>query len=189
MICACGSPGSVSVPDGDGAIRQCWDCAGIEPTAEGVNTATFSEVIEATLPYLRRVALRLTRNASDADDVVQDAVERAFTAWERFDASRGEPRRWLAKIVKRGFLTEVRKRKLRPVSADVEMMGDDGRGLAEYLDAARGLEVLGEEQRAVLRLAMDGETYQDIADKLGIPMGTVMSRLYRARRTLEIVLQ
>lgn len=184
--CTCGAPGAVSVPDGDGAVRQCWTCAGVEPTAEATKAVTFSEVIEAALPHLRRLALRLTRNEADADDVVQDAVVKAFTRWEKFDVTRGEPRTWLAAIVRNQFISEVRKRKLRPVaSAAIETAATDDRDLVLYLDTSRRLDTLHPDQRAVLALAMEGERYQDIAAKLSIPIGTVMSRLWSARRAMN----
>lgn len=188
--CACGAPSTVNVPVGEGAIRQCWTCAGVEPTPEGERAATFSEVIEAALPYLRRVALRFTRNEADADDVIQDAVMRAFTCWEQFDPERGgDGRNWLHRIVKSSFVDEMRRRKRRPLTNEDHdcgtLLGTDGRGLADCIDMLRALDQLEPNQRAVLELAMEGERYQDIAAKLSIPIGSVMSRLWSARRALK----
>lgn len=181
----------MNVPDGAGAVRLCWTCAGVEPTAEGERAATFQAVVADALPQLRRWALRLTRDASEADDVIQDALIKAMEAWPSFEQRTAhETAAWLRRITRNAFLDLTRKRKRSPVAEVSEERETAAQvsGVAEYLDALRGLDMLGDDQRAVMELAIAGESYHDIAAKLEIPIGTVMSRLYRARRSLEIML-
>lgn len=146
------------------------------------------------------VVFRIVRNEADALDVVQDAFIRAFEQLAEFqqDASF---RTWLLRIASNRSLDLLRSRKVRlAVSID----GDDERGAAEpagsvvEADPGRGLEQadlaarlataidsLSPEHRAVFSLFATGEmSYQQIAAALGIPIGTVMSRLFHARRRL-----
>jgi len=147
-----------------------------------------------------RTALRITGREEDALDVVQDAFLRAFERLAEFQRD-SSFQTWLLRIVVNRALDMLRARKVR---ATVTL--DDGRGLAEARSprqddegrpeselarrelAARvraAIAKLPPEQRAVLALYATGEmTYGEIADALGIPIGTVMSRLYHARRRL-----
>jgi|YNPBryantNP2012_1023418.scaffolds.fasta_scaffold10503_3 RNA polymerase sigma-70 factor (ECF subfamily) len=147
-----------------------------------------------------RTALRITAREEDALDVVQDAFIRAFERLAEFQRDSGF-RTWLLRIVVNRALDVLRARKVRATAPL-----DDGRGLAEAqflrhddegrpeVQFARGelaarvraaVATLPPEQRAVLALYATGEmTYGEIADALGIPIGTVMSRLYHARRRL-----
>lgn len=147
--------------------------------------AAFDEAVRPCLPYLRVVALRLTRNDADADDVVQEALVKAFLAWDAFDPTR-ESRRWLSVILKRCFIDEWRRRGRREVAGlDVELLPSQREAWGDYIDAQRAIEKLGPDQRSVLEMAMVGASYEEIADRLEVPIGTVMSRLFRARRAVE----
>jgi RNA polymerase sigma-70 factor (ECF subfamily) len=179
---------------------------------------TFSE---ACLPHraeMRRLALRLTRNAADADDVVQEALEDALVAWPRFRDG-AAPLPWLLRIVTNAFISAYRKRTTRSEllanhAGDVvatcygagavacESAAADGSyGSYGGLDVAVGIQgdvdVIRDARvrRAVADLPPDyrevieradfaGEMYKDIAADLNVPIGTVMSRLHRARRQL-----
>jgi len=161
---------------------------------------------KAALPYideLYAIAVRYTRNEADAQDLVQDTFLRAYAAWDRFIAG-SNCRAWLIKILTNGFINTYRRgrshRKFaarpgdEPVTA---FFGEETRDRAsapeaKYVEALLGDEVtralgeLTEEYRVVVVLAdLEGQKYRAIADILGVPVGTVMSRLFRARRQLE----
>lgn len=147
-------------------------------------------------------ALRLARNPADADDLVQDTMARAFGAWHRFQLGTN-CRAWLLRILTNSFINGYRRRKRHHRfthesgdDATVALYGDSPSRVAApseaVVDQVLGDEVsaalssLGEEYREVVEMAdLSGHRYKDIAAKLGVPIGTVMSRLFRARRQLE----
>ena len=152
------------------------------------------EQIVELLPRLRRFALTLSRNPADADDLVQLAVERALGRLETWDPdSRLDS--WLFRIVQNLWIDEVRRRRGRGAQelepdAGLEVAGVDGRHLTrvrqELAETLKAIFRLPEEQRAVLLLVVvEGLAYRDAAEVLGVPLGTVMSRLARARSNLE----
>ena len=147
----------------------------------------------ALLPRLRRFALTLTRNPADADDLAQSAIERALS---RLDTWKEDSRldSWLFKIMQNHWIDQVRAKRVRGAEAsdfDLALLaGDDGREIAETrLTLKATLEAvmrLPDEQRAAMLLVVvDGFSYREAADILEIPIGTVMSRLSRARQSLE----
>ena len=142
--------------------------------------------IEPLIPALRRFARALSRDAETADDLVQDTLVRALRAEHLFHG--GDLRTWTFTILLN--LDRNRRRSLsrRPVLAAIEDVdpaaepGSDGTGR----DIERGLAFLPAEQREVLLLvALEGMSYREAADVQGVPIGTVMSRLSRARNTLR----
>ena len=142
--------------------------------------------LEPMIPALRRFARALSRDAETADDLVQDTLVRALRAEHLFHG--GDLRTWLFTILLN--LDRNRRRGLsrRPVLAVIEDAdppaepGSDGTGR----DITRGLSLLPPEQREVLLLvALEGMSYREAADVQGVPIGTVMSRLSRARTTLR----
>jgi RNA polymerase sigma-70 factor (ECF subfamily) len=142
--------------------------------------------LEPMIPALRRFARALSRDAETADDLVQDTLVRALRAEHLFHG--GDLRTWLFTILLN--LDRNRRRGLsrRPVLAVIEDAdppaepGSDGTGR----DIQRGLSLLPSEQREVLLLvALEGMSYREAADVQGVPIGTVMSRLSRARTTLR----
>jgi RNA polymerase sigma-70 factor (ECF subfamily) len=142
--------------------------------------------IEPLIPALRRFARALSRDAETADDLVQDTLVRALRAEHLFHG--GDLRTWLFTILLN--LDRNRRRGLsrRPVLAVIEDVdpagepGSDGTGR----DIERGLSLLPAEQREVLLLVgLEGMSYREAADVQGVPIGTVMSRLSRARTTLR----
>lgn len=195
--CGAGS-GVVEVPVGEGSERLCWPCVGLEPEddqREAERVATLKEFDRSVRPFLavlRRIALRLTRNAADADDVVQDALVKAMIAWPNFKClSEQKTGAWLAVILKRCFVDQWRRQTRDPGTkyyVDVAIVPEHAEAWAEYIDAQRAIERLDGDQRNVLELAMIGVPYHEIASRLAIPLGTVMSRLYRARRVVEALL-
>lgn len=152
--------------------------------------ATIGEDIVPLLPRLRRFALAVAGNLQDAEDLLHSALERAlrgeaaFRRGTRLDS-------WLFRIIRNLWIDERRARRRQEVPLDAvgEMAAEDGRETAEHLldlaQARRALLALPEEQRTVLCLVvLEGMSYQDAADALEVPIGTVMSRLSRARAAM-----
>ena len=148
--------------------------------------STVRRGLEPLIPALRRFARALSRNAETADDLVQDTLVRALRAEHLFHG--GDLRTWLFTILLN--LDRNRRRGLsrRPHLAVVEDVDppaaptSDGTGR----DIERGLALLPTEQREVLLLVtLEGMSYREAADVQGVPIGTVMSRLSRARSTLR----
>lgn len=141
--------------------------------------------LRALLPSLRRFALWLARDASDADDLVQACMERALSRWSsrRADASL---KAWLFAILHRQFIDSRRSAgRLRRLLATFTDEREAAPSAEDTFVARTSLEAfarLGADQRAVLLLVViEGLSYQDTAQALGLPIGTVMSRLSRAR--------
>lgn len=163
------------------------------------------ELFEQYRESAYRVALRITGRNEDALDVTQDSFIRAF---ERLEDFQGEAsfRTWLLRIVSNRALDVLRARKVRLAVPIDSSKDDDPRAelAARAIDSAPGqdlearelgarlrvaMEALPADQRSVFALYASGEmTYARIAEVLGIPVGTVMSRLYHARRKLHELL-
>jgi len=144
--------------------------------------------IEATIPALRRYARALTRDADTADDIVQDTLVRALRSEHLFHG--GDVRAWLYTI-----LTNLNRNRLRTLSRRPALSpikdGDAAmaEGEADSRDIARALDQLAEEQRSALILVvLEGLTYREVAEVQGVPIGTVMSRLARARMQIKAYL-
>jgi len=172
----------------------------------GMRTAQRLEFERIALPHLSDlyvVALRYTRDPADAQDLVQDTYLRAYAAWDRFLPG-SNCRAWLLKILTNGFINTYRRgrsrKKFNQRSDDEQVAAFYGEGnrddardpegalVGEQLgdECARALSELPEDYRVVVLLAdIEGLKYKDIAQALACPIGTVMSRLFRARRMLE----
>lgn len=147
--------------------------------------------LEAELPGLRRYARALARDTEAANDLVQETVLRAVARWEQW---RGEAplKSWLFAILRNTFLQSARARaRWRTVSADLAVtMRDDAAPAAVdplfLRDLSAALEDLTPEQREILFLvAVEGLSYREVAELTGARIGTVMSRLSRARAVLR----
>jgi len=155
------------------------------------------------LDALNRTALRLTRSASDADDLVQDAVLKAYRFFDHYEPGTNV-RAWLLKILTNLFFSRHRRSALE---GQVKQLGEGDPVADGWISAAsmgprrepnrmmerplleakvaQVLQELPDDFRAVLVLAdIEGLTYREVADTMGCPMGTVMSRLHRARRAV-----
>jgi len=148
--------------------------------------------IEACIPALRRYATALLRNREDADDLVHDCLLRALDKLHtrRDDA---DVRAWLFAIMHNLFISQLRRAKTRPAGepldesheAVLNARPDQESGL-HWRDMVRGLNQLPVEQRAVILLiSVEDLSYAEAASVLGIPIGTVMSRLARGRERLR----
>jgi RNA polymerase sigma-70 factor (ECF subfamily) len=145
------------------------------------------------IPRLRRFALAMTGSRADADDLVQDALERAL---RRLDQWRPGTRldSWVFRITQNVWIDQTRARRARErvveSDPDADAPGVDGRaGVHARLTLVEALEALAampEEWRSVIVLVLiEGFTYREAAGILGVPEGTVTSRLVRARAALE----
>ncbi len=150
------------------------------------------EAILAEIPRLRRYALSLMRDSDRADDLVQDCLERAFSRlanWQTGD----NPRRWLFTIMHNIFIDTVRKDKRRgetiPLSdtdGALEPVPADQHGKLVAREVLDTLQTIDPDRRAALMLvAVEGFSYAEAAGILGIPAGTLMSRIARGRAELR----
>ncbi|KHK93216.1 sigma-70 family RNA polymerase sigma factor [Novosphingobium malaysiense] len=152
----------------------------------------FCEELTALLPRLRRFARGLTRDAADADDLCQQTVERALKArhqWQegtRLDA-------WVYRIMRNQWIDEARARTRRSQTfvhedegANVGTSGAaDAENLVELGNVGRALSRLPDEQReAVVLVLVEGFAYKEAAEIIGVPQGTLTSRLGRGREAL-----
>jgi RNA polymerase sigma-70 factor, ECF subfamily len=163
----------------------------------------FEEEALPLLPGLYRAALRLTRNPSDAEDLVQEAYLRAYRGFHQFEPGTNL-KAWLYRILTNSFINTYRKKQREPQTVPDEEIEDwylynrlareapDSSAEAVVLesmpdeDVQAALEGLPEHYRAAVLLAdVEGFSYKEIAEILGIPIGTVMSRLHRGRKALE----
>ena len=161
----------------------------------------FREQVLVELPVLLRVARRMTRDAADAEDLVQDTLVRAYRSFDRFDGR--YPRAWLLTILRNTQSNQLRKR--HPDLMDDEVAGRlpdrgpggrvDGVAEAAFHDdldpvVRSALAGLSAKHRAVVALVdIDGLTYKEAAEMLEVPVGTVMSRLHRARAKVRTHLE
>jgi RNA polymerase sigma-70 factor, ECF subfamily len=151
----------------------------------------FRKNIGVILPRLKRFALALTRSRSEMDDLVQATCERALTRVRQWDP---ETRldSWMFRIMQNIWFNELRARNVRERYAEVEQaeLISTGNAQVAELHVLLGrvedeMFRLPEEQHIVLRLVyINGMTYSEVAEAKSIPLGTVMSRLARARLTL-----
>ncbi len=153
----------------------------------GVNS--FQQSVEAAIPALRRYARALTRDAETADDLVQDTLVRALRSEHLFHG--GAVRSWLYTI-----LTNLNRNRLRSLARKplvTQLQDDDAAGAAGPeaggRDIERALAELVEDQRtALLLVVLEGLSYREVAEVQGVPIGTVMSRLARARVQIKAYL-
>ncbi len=157
---------------------------------------TFESEALPHLDTLYRVALRLTGEPAAADDLVQDTMFRALRAWGSFRPG-SNARAWLVTILRNQFINGWRSAKRTPSGVDMDAIPEpsdpkdpdpEGRFFSELVDeeVLQAIDELPDEFREVLILSdMEGLPYAEIAASLEIPVGTVKSRLFRARRILQ----
>ncbi len=160
-----------------------------------MSTAPFQTLLLAELPYLRRFARALCGDAALADDLVQDCVERALNKQHLYDAAR-PIRAWLYAILRNIHVSQWRKSNLGGVQKPLEDMEAFEGAVAPEQEQnlaittiTQALDLLPLQQREVLvMIALEELSYKEAADITGVPIGTVMSRLSRARESLRILL-
>jgi RNA polymerase sigma-70 factor, ECF subfamily len=153
---------------------------------------------------LYNTALRMTRNAQDAEDLVQETYFKAYKHFDKFESGTNL-KAWLFKIMKNTFINNYRRKQLTPPQSDFadiegsfesqvseeatrQIKSPEEELLEDVLDedVQRALDDLPVDYRMVVVLAdIEGFSYKEIGDILDIPLGTVMSRLYRGRKLLE----
>lgn len=153
----------------------------------------FEKYVVPETEVMFRVAMSITRNKVDAEDLVQDTMLRAYRSIDRFDGR--YPRAWLLTILRNAAINRVRRKRPElmrdpdltmervantdPDTADVEAVVIDRTFDA---DVERALHSLSDKFIEVIEMVdLNGLSYQEAADALGVPVGTVMSRLHRAR--------
>src|ERR1700692_2054110 len=168
--------------------------------------AAFADLAMEHMGSLYTAALRMTRNPSDAEDLVQETYLKAYRAFGSFQEGTNL-KAWLYKILTNTFINAYRSKKRRPEQTELDDVEDlylyrrlggleavtAGRSAEEEVlehftegDVKAAVEALPEQFRmAVLLADVEGFSYKEIADILDIPIGTVMSRLHRGRKSLQ----
>ena len=168
--------------------------------------ATFAEDAMPLMDGLYSAAMRMTRNAADAEDIVQETYLKAFNAYERFEAGTNL-KAWMYRILTNSYINAYRKKQRRPDESDIDDIEDlylyRRLGGAESAVLSRSaedelLEMFGEDEvklaledlpehyrMPILLADVEGFAYKEIAEILDVPIGTVMSRLHRGRKQLQ----
>ncbi|MFH1687077.1 MAG: sigma-70 family RNA polymerase sigma factor [bacterium] len=152
---------------------------------------------------LYRTALRLTKNPSDAEDLVQEAFVKAYRFWDKFELG-SNCRAWLFKIMTNIFINQYRSKSRSPVSSNIDdiddnflygqlAVGEAGSDPEKELfakvfddDVKKAIESLPDDFRLVVVLSfLEGFSYQEIAEIADLQLGTVKSRLHRGRKLLQ----
>lgn len=170
---------------------------GTQPAPElrkGDPMSDFARLLEAEIPRLRRYARALTRDASRADDLVQSCVVRAIAKQQLWQPGT-DLRAWLFTILHNQHVNDVRRAVREGAAVPVEeatpaLTVEAGAITAlELRDLDRAIRRLPEEQRQVILLVgLEGMRYEDVATVLGVPIGTVRSRLSRGRESLRVLM-
>ncbi|MEM7582384.1 MAG: sigma-70 family RNA polymerase sigma factor [Acidobacteriota bacterium] len=196
-------------PDLDSIVSEKAAPAAAEAAAAKLDPKLGWDFEAATMPFLDglyNMAYRLTRNAEDAEDLIQETYFKAYKHYDKFEDGTNL-KAWLFRIMKNTFINGYRKKRSQPAQSNFsEIEGsfeslvenDNGRVKnpeQEFLDQVmdedvqKALDALREDYRMVILLVdIEGFSYKEAASILEVPVGTVMSRLYRGRRTLERVL-
>jgi RNA polymerase sigma-70 factor, ECF subfamily len=175
----------------------------VQPQSPAQRQAEFELQVRPYFPQLHQAALRMTRNASDAEDLVQETLAKAYVAFHQFTPGTNL-RAWLHKILANTFVNSYRKTKRQPVltpSSELPLGWQAGTGAlapvarsaeAEVLDRIGDSEVLAalrelptDFRTAVYLADIEGYPYREVAAMMGTPIGTVMSRLHRGRDRLR----
>jgi RNA polymerase sigma-70 factor (ECF subfamily) len=171
---------------------------------DGLTAWDFSS---SELPYydqLYKTALRMTRSIAETEDLLQETYLKAYRYYSGFEEGTNL-KAWLFRIMKNNFINGYRKRKVQPQHVELDELRDSGESLtgvettfaedgpeagtlAEEMDhdVARAINAIPHDYKmALLLVDLQGHTYQEVSEMLEVPVGTVMSRLYRGRAKIE----
>ncbi|PAZ13056.1 RNA polymerase subunit sigma [Streptomyces sp. SA15] len=181
-------------------LRLAW--GGFQPVGDRVaqpaevRDKAFAEFVLPEVEVLLRVAMTLTAQPADAEDLVQDTLLRAYRAIDRFDGE--HPRAWLLTIMRRAEINRHRRRRphlLDDPDIDLDRLTSDGTVaspeevvVGEDFDEVVSVALAGlpDKHQQVVRLVdIGGLSYAEAAEVLDVPQGTVMSRLHRARKRIR----
>ena len=181
-----------------------------EDAADGVQVDASRQFEEQALPFMDQLygaAMRMTRNPADAADLVQETFVKAFASWKTFTQGT-KLKAWLYRILTNTYINTYRKKQREPYQGTIDELEDWQLGGAESTTASSSrsaeaeaidrmpdstvkaaLQSIPEDFRLAVYLAdVEGFSYQEIADIMKTPIGTVMSRLHRGRRHLRDLL-
>jgi RNA polymerase sigma-70 factor (ECF subfamily) len=159
----------------------------------------FEEIIVPEMPFLARIARTMSRSQAEADDLAQDTLVKAFRAMDSFDGA--YPRAWLARIARNTAINRDQRNReflladegtVEPDPSPTDITDPEEIVLSSEIDddLRRALDELPAPFRVLVQMVdVEDMTYQEAADALEIPIGTVMSRLHRARNRLRKSLQ
>ncbi len=173
-----------------------WECLLVRAFERATHlVADLKRELIDLLPRLRRFARTLTRSIPDADELVQEACLRALTRADQWN--RDQPLdRWMFRITRNLWISEIRKRGVRtgagtvPADETSELVTlDTGEANVAMSDLGRKIAALPSDLSSVLlAVSVEGYSYAEAADLFEIPVGTVMSRIHRARKTLAAMI-
>ena len=172
-------------------MSRCEHLTPDKTDAMAITPEQFKSDMISLLPRLRRFAFSLTRSGPDADDLLQDACTTALQKWQQYDPSQPLDR-WMFRVVRNHWVSEIRKRKVRLGEGQV-----DAESATELRSENNADDVLTAQQvrrkvadldqelaEPLMLVCAEGYSYRETSELLGIPIGTVMSRIHRARKLL-----
>ncbi len=168
-----------------------------------VSRAYFEQTALVHLDFLNNIAVKITRNEDDAQDLVQETFMRAYRFFDKYEPGTN-CKAWLYRILKNTFINHYRQQHRRPSEVDFEAIeethevqvkhtglkpGDPEESLINSMlraEVRQALETLPADYREALFLSLvEGFSYREIAEMVGCPIGTVMSRIHRARKLMQ----
>ncbi len=163
----------------------------MQSTAMAMTPDQFKSEMISLLPRLRRFAMSLTRSGPDADDLLQDACATALQKWQQYDPAQPLDR-WMFRVVRNLWISEVRKRNVRQGAGQVpaeeatelrvESQPDEVLAAKEVRRKVDDLDP--DLAQPLMLVCAEGYSYREASELLSIPIGTVMSRIHRARKQL-----